>query len=301
MSTTTQARPRLATTGRAPLRALARIEAGRMLRSPAPWAGILLWVGANTLTLTQPALWVSSQYEELMTSATYLCLGVSVAAAYAFSRERVNVSEEGSMPADQRAAARLLGGLSLVALVAVVVAAGALWLRLRGGVAMGGEPGRTLHAHHTFPELLQPVLLAALAVAVGAAVVHVVRHPLAASIVLFVGWFIVGPAYWTINGPVLRWVAPLQVQPLHVEAAPASTDPLTLPATWLLEGPGPFQDYWARLVVVPELAAWHDLYLLALTLLAAAVALPGRYRRPLVVVGASLAVVAVLLQASVTP
>ena len=48
MSTTTQARPRLATTGRAPLRALARIEAGRMLRSPAPWAGILLWVGANT-------------------------------------------------------------------------------------------------------------------------------------------------------------------------------------------------------------------------------------------------------------
>jgi hypothetical protein len=301
MSTTTQARPRLATAGQAPLRALARIEAGRMLRSPAPWVGILLWAGVNTLTLTQPASWVSSQYEELTTSATYLCLGVSVAAAYAFGRERVNVSEEGSMAADERAAARLLGGLSLVALVAVVVAAGALWLRLRGGVAMGAEPGRTLHAHHTLPELLQPVLLAALAVAVGAAVVHLVRHALAASIILFVGWFIVGPAYWVINGPVLRWVAPLQVQPLHVEVAPASIDPFTLPASWLLEGPGQFQDYWARLAVVPQLAAWHDLYLVALTLLAAAVALPGRYRRRLLVVGASVAVVAVLLQASVTP
>ena len=52
---------------------------------------------------------------------------------------------------------------------------------------------------------------------------------------------------------------------------------------------------------MPELAAWHDLYLVALTLLAAAVALPGRYRNRLAVVGAIVAVVSVLLQASVTP
>lgn len=301
MSTTTQARPRLATTGPAPLRALARIEAGRMLRSPAPWIGIALWAASNAFTLTSAPRWVSSQYMELTASATFLCLGVSIAAAYAFGRERTNLSEEASMPADQRAAGRLVGGLALVGLVAVVVAAGALWLRLGGGLAMGAEPGRTLHAHFSLPELLQPVLVAAFAVALGAAVVHVVRHPLSASIVLFVMWFIAGPAYWTINGPVLRWLAPVQVQPISVEVASAHTDPQTLPATWLLEGPGPFQDYWARIVVVPELAAWHDLYLVALTLLAAAVALPGRYRRRLVVVGASVAVVAVLLQASVTP
>ena len=101
---------------------------------------------------------------------------------------------------------------------------------------------------------------------------------------------------------MLRWVAPLQVQPLHRRGRQRRPPTrFTLPAAWLLEGPGQFQDHWARLVVVPELAAWHDLYLVALTLLAAAVALPGRYRRRLAVVGASVAVVAVLLQASVTP
>ena len=301
MSTTTQARPRLATTPRAPMRALARVEAGRMLRSPAPWVGIALWAVSNAFTLANAPRWVSSQYMELTASASFLCLGVSIAAAYAFGRERTNVSEEASMPADLRAAGRLLGGLSLVGLVAVVVAAGALWLRLSGGLPLGAEPGRTLHAHFSLPELIQPVLVAALAVALGAAVVRLVRHPLPASIVLFLVWFIAGPAYWTINGPVLRWLAPVQIQPISVEAAAAHADPLTLPATWLLEGPGPFQDYWARIVVVPELAAWHDLYLVALTMLAAAVALPGRYRRPLAVVGAVLAVVAVALQWSVTP
>ena len=104
-----------------------------------------------------------------------------------------------------------------------------------------------------------------------------------------------------VNGPVLRWFAPVQVQPFTVKAAPAAADPLTLPTTWLLEGPGQFQHFWARVVVVPEMAAWHDLYLVALTLVAAAVAMPGRYRRPLVVVGAVLAVVAVVLQRGVTP
>ncbi|GAA4409666.1 hypothetical protein GCM10023168_28600 [Fodinibacter luteus] len=301
MSTTTQASPRLATTPQAPMWALARVEAGRMLRSPAPWIGIALWAASNAFTLTSAPGWVSSQYMELTTSATFLALGVSIAVAYAFGRERTNVSEEASMPADQRAAGRLLGGLSLVALVAVVVAAGAAWLRLRGGLPLGAEPGRTLHAHFSLPELLQPVLVAAFAVALGAAVVHLARHPLTASIVLFVFWFIAGPAYWTINGPVLRWLTPVQVQPISVEAAPATTDPLTLPATWLLEGPGPFQDHWARLLVLPELAAWHDLYLVALTLLTAAVALPGRYRRPLLVVGTVLAIVAIALQRSVTP
>jgi hypothetical protein len=301
MSTTTQARPRLPTTTRAPMWALARVEAGRMLRSPAPWTGIALWTAFAALTLASAPQWVSSQYMELTASVTFLALGVSIASAYAFGRERTNVSEEASMSTDQRAAGRLLGGLSLVGLVVVVVAVGAVWLRLRGGIPLGVEPGRTMHAHFSLPELLQPVLVAAFAVALGAAVVHLVRHPLPASIVLFVMWFIAGPAYWTVNGPVLRWITPVQIQPLSMEAAPANTDPLTLPTTWLLEGPGPYQDYWARIVVLPQLAGWHDLYLVALTLLTAAIALPGRYRRPLVAVGTVLAVVAVVLQRSVTP
>jgi hypothetical protein len=301
MSTTTMARPRVATTARRPFAALARIEAGRMLRHPAPWVGILLWLGAEYAVLSSEPEWPSAQYQSLQASAVFLAAGVSIAVAYAAGRDRAGLAEDAPVPAEDRAAARLVGGLALVALVAVVVAAGAVWLRWSGGIALGGEPGRTAHAQFSLPELVQPVALSVFAVAIGAAAARVLRHPLAASIALFVLWFVAGPAYWTVNGPVLRWFAPLMVQPYNVEVAPATADPLTLPASWLLEGPGPYQPFWARLVIVPELAAWHDLYLVALALLAAAVALPGRYRRPLLVGGALLAVVAVLLQARVTP
>jgi hypothetical protein len=301
MSTTTMARPRVATTAHRPFAELARIEAGRMLRHPAPWVGILLWLGAEYAVLSSEPEWSSAQYQSLQASAVFLAAGVSIAVAYAAGRDRAGLAEDAPVPAEDRAAARLVGGLALVALVAVAVAAGALWLRWSGGIALGGEPGRTAHAQFSLPELVQPVALSVFAVALGAAATRVLRHPLAASIALFVLWFVAGPAYWTVNGPVLRWFAPLMVQPYNVEVAPATADPLTLPASWLLEGPGPYQPFWARLVIVPELAAWHDLYLVALALLAAAVALPGRYRRPLLVGGVLLAVVAVLLQARVTP
>ena len=301
MTTTTMARPRLATTPRRPFAALARIEAGRMLRHPAPWLGILLWVAASYAVLASAPGWSSAQYQGLQASAVFLAAGVSVAAAYAAGRDRVGLAEDAPLPAEVRAAARIVGGMAFVALVASVVAAGALLLRWSGGVALGNEPGRTLHAHFSLPELLQPVALSAFAVAAGAAAVHLLRHPLAASIALFVLWFVAGPAYWTLNGPVLRWFAPVMVLPYNIEAAPPNTDPLTLPPTWLLEGPGPYQPFWARLVVVPELAAWHNLYLVALTLLAAALALPGRYRRPLLLGGLVLAAATVLLQARVSP
>ena len=301
MTATTTARPRLAPTRLRPFTTLAGIEAGRMLRHPAPWIGSLLWLAAGYAVLASAPGWSSAQYQGLQASVVFLAAGVSVASAYAAARHRVGLAEDAPLPAEDRAAAQIVGGLGLVALVALVVVAGALWLRWSGGVPLGSEPGRTLHAHFSVPELLQPVALSAFAVAAGAAAVRLLRHPLAASIALFVLWFVAGPAYWTLNGPVLRWFAPVMVQPYNVDVAPASTDPLTLPPTWLLEGPGPYQPFWARLVVQPELAAWHDLYLVALALLATAVALPGRYRRPLLFGGLVLAVATVLLQARVNP
>jgi hypothetical protein len=301
MTTTTMARPRVATTPRQPFAALARLEAGRMLRHPAPWAGILLWLGASTAALTSEPSFSSAQYQNLQASAVFLAAGVSVASAYAAGRDRYGLTADAPMRTEDRAAARLIGGMGLVALVALVVAAGALWLRWSGGVALGNEPGRTLHAQFSLPELLQPVALAAFALTAGAAATRLLRHPLAGSIAVAVLWFLAGPAYWTLNGPVIRWFSLLMVQPYDLNVAPPATDPLTLPATWLLEGPGPYQPYWSRLVVVPELAAWHDVYLVALTLLAAAVALPGRYRRPLVLTGVVLAIATVLLQARVSP
>jgi hypothetical protein len=299
MTIATTARPRVAERPRTAVWQLALIEGRRMLRHPAPWAGLLLTFWWSYAVFDEP--WATARYEGLVASVAPLLLGVSLASVSAFGRELVPVSEDAPMDRPRRAAARLLGGLALVGLVAACVAGAWVWLRVRGGLALGDEPGRTLHAHYSLPELLQPVVLACLAVAAGAAIVHLVRQRLVASIVLFVGWFLFGATYWMFNGDVVRWLTPVQVQPLFVDVGPATTDPTTFPSSWLLSVPGEFQENWARLVVSPSMAAWHDVYLVGLTAMLLAVAVPGRARRPLLAAGVALAVLGVLVQRSVTP
>ena len=186
-------------------------------------------------------------------------------------------------------------------MVALVVGAGVAWLRLRGGLGLGDEPGHTAHAHYSLPELLQPVLLACFAVALGAAVVHLVRSRLLASIVLALTWFLLGATSSMFQDGLARVLTPLQVQPILVEAGPYDADPASFPTTWLLSAPGEYQDYWGRIIVSPQLAAWHDVYLVALTMLLVAAAVPGRPRRPLLVAGALVGVGAVLMQLAVAP
>jgi hypothetical protein len=299
MTTIAVARPRVTSTPRAAVGHLARLEARRMLLHPAPWLGLVMTVWFGSQVFEQN--WSSAHYEGLVASLTPLLLGVSVASISTFAREHTMVSEEAPVSGPQRSVARLLAGLSLVALVAVVIVAGAVWLRARGGLMLGDEPGRTQHAHYSAPELLQPVLLAAFAVALGAALAHLLRHRLVASIVAFVTWFLFGLTYWLFELPVLSWLTPVQVQPVSVEVGPADADPSTFPATWLLSASGEFQDHWARVVVSPALAGWHDVYLVALTTLLGAAAVPGRFRRPVVAAALLVGAGAVLMQRAVMP
>lgn len=278
---------------------LARIEARRMMRHPAPWVGMVLMVLFAWSTWDEA--WSGQRYTSLVVSTTPLLLGISIASITAFGRELVPVADDAPLDHERRSLARLTGGLTLLGPVVLVIAAGAAWLWSIGGVPLGDEPGRTLHAHHTLPELLQPLLLAGVAVAAGAATVHVLRRRLAAAITLTVGWFLVGATYWLFEGALLRLVAPVQVQPSYVDVGPADADPGTFPASWLLSAPGQYQDHWARVVVSPALGWAHDLYLLGLVALLAAVAVPGATRRLLLVVGAALAVAGVLLQWQVAP
>jgi hypothetical protein len=278
---------------------LAGLEARLMLRHPAPWLGAAL--SALMVWDTWDEQWSGERYTGMISAATPLLLGISLASVWAFGRELVPVAEEAPVAAPQRSLARLVGGLPLVVVAAVVVAGTAVWLRLLGGLSLGEEPGRTVHAHHTLPELLQVVLLAAFAVAAGAATVHLVRHRLAASIVLVLVWFVAGATYWLFSGRILSSFALVQVQPAYVDIGPPETDPSTFPSTWLLSGPGEYQDHWARLVVSPGLAAAHDAYLLGLIALAVAVAVPGPTRRLAVIAGATLALLGVALQQAVAP
>ena len=198
MTLVTEAPPRLAAAPRATIGALARIEGRRMLRHPAPWLGLVLvaWWVQNTFEQS----WTGARYNGLVPALTPLLLGISLASLSAFGRELVPVADDAPMDFSRRSYARLLAGIVPVALTTVIVVAGEVWLRTRGGLDLGDEPGRTVHAHYTLPELIQPVLLAALAVAVGAALVHVIRQRLVASIVLVVGWFLFGPTYWLFGG-----------------------------------------------------------------------------------------------------
>lgn len=286
------------TARRSPLRVLAGLEARRMVRHPAPWGGLAL--SALMARDVSQAGWSGAAYTGLPASVAPMLLGVSLAAVASFGRDAVPLAEDAPVRPVQRSAARLLGGLALVGLVALVVVAVAVGLRLSGGLDLGDEPGRTLEAHHTLPELLQPVLLAALAVCGGALAVRVLRHRLAASLVLALGWLLVS-VYWLSQGPVARYLTPLQVQPVSVEAGPVTADPTAFPESWLLTGPGEHQDHWARLVVSPELAAWHDVYLVGVLVAAAALVVGGRSRRWWVAAGLALATVGVAAQAVVGP
>lgn len=282
------------------VRALARIEATRLLRHPAPWIGLVLAVLWARSAMSDPT-WSSAQYEGLATAITPLLGGASLATLSVFAREHVTLAEDAPLSPTARSVARLLAGLVLVGLITVVVAAVAVWLRLRDGLPLGDEPGATAHAHYTLPELLQPVLLAAFAVAVGAAAAHLVRQRLATAIVLVLAWFVIGATYWVFTNGAALWVTPLQVLPVDVGIGPPSTDPTTFPSDWLLSTPGEYQHEWRRLVVSPALAAWHCVYVVGLTAMAVAAAVPGRVRRVLLPAGAVVAVAAVLLQSVVAP
>lgn len=277
---------------------LTRLEGERMLRHPALWLGlpVMLWWVSSTVDQD----WSGALYTGLLPAFTPLLLGISLASVSAFGREQVPVADDAPMAFSRRSAARLLAGLGPVALTALVVVAGTIWLRLRGGLDLGDEPGRTLHAHHTFPELLQPVLLACVAVAAGAAVVHVLRSRLAAAIVLTIGWFVAG-TYWLFAGPGVRYVALVQPQPLRVEVGPWDADATAFPSTWLLSAPGEYQDHWARVVVSPAVAAWHDVYLVGVVAVLLGIAVPGRFRPLLLVGGLVLGATGVAMQVVVWP
>jgi hypothetical protein len=278
---------------------LALLESRRLMATPwlLPVLPLTWWVGSTTLR----ADWSGAAYQNLPTVMAPVLMAVSLLVSLACSRDRVPLAEDAPVGVAHRTAARLLAGLPLVALVAVVVACAALWLRARGGLDLGDEPGRTLHAHHTLPELAQPVLLTALAVAINTAVARLVRNRLGAATLLFLTWFAACMTYWVFNGPAMRAFALVQTQPVVVRIAPTGTDPQTFPSSWLLSAPGQYQDFWGRVVVSPQLAAWHDLYLLGLTALLAGVALRGRSGRLLGVGGLVVAIVAVVLQKAVHP
>ena len=283
------------------VRAIARPEAVRLLRRPVLWVGVALSSLAAYAMFHSPDDWSGARYMSAPIMLGPLLVAVSMVVAGSFQRERDGLAADAPVDEAARTAGRLLGAVALVGLVAVLAAAGALVARLTGGFDLGDEPGRTLHAHFTLPEILQPVAAAVLAVAVGAAAGRRFRHAATAYLVLFVGWFPFVMVSWAFQARQVTPFSILQIQPVTIPVGPVTADPGSFPAHWLLSAPGEYQDFWGRAFVSAHLAAWHDVWLLGLACLFLALALPTGHRRLVGSLGLVLAFVGVVAQYLVIP
>lgn len=283
------------------LGALARAEARRMLRNPVLWIGTALTGAMVWTTVPQPGEWSGASYEQMMLASLPMTFAISVVVAASFHRERVPLAPAAPVGEGGRTAARLLATVPLVVLAGLLTVVVAVRERQLGGLWLGTEPGRTTEALHTAGELAQHVALAFLAVALGAALGRRLSRLVSIVPLLFVTWFLVS-VYWLFGDSRVTPFSVLQVQPVRVEAGPGSTDPLTFPAHWLLEGPGDYSTVWSRLFVSNALGWWHVVWLLGLAASALAAAVPaGRHRRGLLLTGPVLAVVGVVAQVLVIP
>jgi hypothetical protein len=284
------------------LRALTTAELRRSLRTPVLPAGAAAAVWYLWTITPATEAWSGSAYNEMAIASAPLLAVISWAAARSFHRERTAVAVAAPVREGIRAAARLLAALPLVASTVGFAALVAWRQRELGGLTLGAEPGRTSEALHSLPELAQHVALGVLAVALGAALGRRLPRLVLALPALLVLWFTVSGLYWLFGSRQVTPFSVVQVQPIAVPVGDATADPLSFPATWLLEGPGDFRDGWARLFVSTELAWWHCGWLMGLSAVLLAVAVPaGTARRVLLLGGAALAVAAAVVQVQVIP
>ena len=284
------------------LRALTSAELLRSLRVPVLPLGAVAAVWYLWTIVPATEAWSGSAYNEMAIASAPLLAVLSWVAARSFHRERTSVALAAPVREGQRAAARLLALLPLVALTVGFAALVAWRQRHLGGLTLGAEPGRTTEALHSLPELTQHVALGVLAVALGAALGRRVPRLVLALPVLLVVWFAASGLYWLFGSRHVAAFSIVQVQPVAVPVGDPGTDPLTFPATWLLEGPGDYRDGWARLLVSTDLAWWHCGWLIGLSALLLAAAVPaGEARRVLLVAGTTLAVVSAVAQVRVIP
>jgi hypothetical protein len=281
---------------------LGRLEARRALRAVPFWVGLAA-TGLYLLQVSGGPTWQSESYQMVGTVAFGpLCAGIFVAAVFSGSRDRaaeLPLAEEAALDAPHRSAARLIGVLAHVAVVALIVATVAIATRVEGGFWIGDGDTRIDNAVHTLPELIQPILAAALAGAAGIAVGRSTRMRSATAIAGGVLWMLSSLVYWVWQSVPLRYVTVLQTQPVEVEL-PRGVLPTDMPGMQF-SSPGEFQDAWRWVVVDAAMAAWHDVYLVALVLVCVGLAIRGRGGRVLGTVGALAAVGAVVAQVVVAP
>lgn len=289
------------------VRALARVHARRHLWSPGaiPAIGATLMIALETGGLD----WSGGTYSQLPLYFTPLATWAFFSCLVAAGRDRrvdlPPLAEEAPVDVTSRTVAQLRGALvfPLLAVVGVAVVEVASWIE--GGYWLGTYPWRTDSAHHTVPELLQPVALVALAAAAGVAAGRRFRHRTPVGVVMALFVFLQTGLWWAFQFVPLVTVTLAQLQPMQRYVAPAGTAVQDLPANLYLLGPDDNQDVWTQHYIDQPLVAAHVLYLVGLVTVLVANALrprgaeaggPTLVGRRLRVVGWAAVVVALVLQ-----
>jgi hypothetical protein len=249
------------------VRGLARVEARRHLWSPLvlPFAAFT----AFTLLTVGGQDWSGATYSELpisfMPLATLAFFSCLRAAGRDHRPDLPPLAEEAPLDRSSRTLAHLLGATVFPALAVAGVVVGEIASWLEGGYWIGDTPWRTDSAHHTLPELFQPVALVALGAAAGVAAGRRFRRRTPIGIVVALFAFLQTAMWWAFQFVPLLAFSPLQAQPISQRAGPLGVDPATLPAHWHLVGPDTYQEHWMHQYVDQPLAAAHGLYLVGLT------------------------------------
>ena len=246
--------------------AVARLEARRHLRNPVLWLGIA--TSAYAAWRSRSIEWNAGPYSAFPVDLVPAAWAVFVLGAVSGGRDHLAGLRPAPVTAtatgpDRLAAARLLGLLAPLAVVAALVLGIVAVSRATGGYTIGERGWSIDDAQLSIPEIAQPILLAALFGALGVAAGRAVRHTMVVvaggTILLFAFGLIAWAWQWT---PAV-YVTPVQQQPFSV--ALERPGPSSAPAGWWLSAPGQHQDDWRRLVVDPVVAAGHDLVLLGAT------------------------------------
>lgn len=249
--------------------ALARVEAGQLLRHPAFLGGLAATLAVLLQSRTQWMTWDQTYYLNQI-AWTGLWLGTLAAAALVAGRQRFLAEPDlfpatPTTPADRAlATAVALIGPTLVA--AAMVAAVAFFVVNDGGFVQGDE-GYSRRMAPTLAEWVQPVLLVALAGVVGLAVAQLRRGRLAALLVILFATFVGGMLLWAFQGNAATRVFHPHMHSWEERKLPHSFAPEGwAPNDPPLLRPNQWSSHWREVHFSATALEWHLVYLTGLIL-----------------------------------